>query len=220
MFPARLIAAAVTSALAVPAGAGTVTGAVELLGRRGEPERRVEGVVVYVDGLRLATPPQTVTVKMQRKRFEPRVVAVPVGGTVEFPNQDPILHNVFSVSGENHFDLDLYKRPEVGRKTFEHPGVVAIYCNIHPQMSAVVVVRDNPFFALVERDGTFRIDGVPPGRHTLKAWHERAAEEAVAVIVVPEQGTVGAALSLDASKYRRTRHKNKFGKDYERDEYD
>jgi hypothetical protein len=82
-------------------------------------------------------------------------------------------------------------------------------------MSAVVVVRDNPFFALVERDGTFRIDGVPPGRHTLKAWHERAAEEAVAVIVVPEQGTVGAALSLDASKYRRTRHKNKFGKDYE-----
>jgi len=216
---ARLLAIASLLAIAVPAGAGSITGSVELLGRGGKAERRIEGVVVYIDGLRLASPPETVTVKMSRKQFEPRVVAVTAGSTVEFPNADPILHNVFSVSGDNQFDLDLYKRPEVGRKTFEHPGVVAVYCNIHPQMSAVVVVRDNPFFALAERDGTFRIDGVPAGRYTLKAWHERAEEQAVAEIVVPEQGAVSASLSLDASNYRRPRHKNKFGKDYERDRY-
>jgi len=206
-------------ALASPAGAGSVTGSVELLGRRGKPVRSIEGVVVYIDGLSMASPDRTVTVEMKRKQFVPRVVAIPVGGTVEFPNADPILHNAFSVSGDNSFDLDLYKRPEARRITFEHPGIVAVYCNIHPQMSAVVMVLENPFFAVAERDGSFRIDGIPAGRYTLKAWHERAGEEAVAQIVVPETGALSVSLSLDSSKYRRRRHKNKFGKDYERDPY-
>ena len=67
-----------------------------------------------------------------------------MGGTVEFPNEDPIFHNAFSVSGQNRFDLALYKRPKTGSQTFQHPGVVKVYCNIHPQMSAVVVVRRQP----------------------------------------------------------------------------
>jgi hypothetical protein len=78
----------------------------------------------------------------------------------------------------NRFDLDLYKRPKSGRFTFQNPGVVRVYCNIHPQMSAVVVVRDSPFFAMAQADGSFAIPDVPAGRYVLKAWHERAPQEA------------------------------------------
>ena len=83
---------------------------------------------------------------MKGKAFLPRVTVVPVGSTVDFPNEDPIFHNVFSVSGENRFDLDLYKRPKSGSWTFQAPGLVRVYCNIHPQMSGVVLVRDNAYF--------------------------------------------------------------------------
>jgi hypothetical protein len=154
---------------------------------------------------------------MKGKAFLPRVVVVPVGGSVEFPNEDPIFHNVFSVSGENRFDLALYKRPKSGSWTFQHPGVVRVYCNIHPQMSAVVLVRDNPYYARVAQDGSFSIEGVPAGRHVLKAWHERAGEVSTEVNV-PAEGQAGAQLVLDASGFKRAQHKNKYGKDYSSDE--
>ena len=212
------LAAAVLLAAAVPAAAGTITGRVSVIDRGGRPASDLTNVVVYVDGLKVKPRPATARVSMKGKQFLPHVVAVPVGGTVEFPNDDPIFHNVFSVSGENRFDLALYKRPKTGTQTFHHPGVVKVYCNIHPQMSAVVVVRDNPFFAKVSPDGTFAIEHVPAGRHVVKAWHERAGE-AAAEVAVPEQGSVSASLALDASRYKRVQHKNKFGKDYSSEGY-
>jgi hypothetical protein len=151
---------------------------------------------------------------MQDKAFSPRVVVVPVGGTVEFPNQDRIFHNVFSVSGDNRFDLDLYKKPKSGAWTFRHPGLVRVYCNIHPQMSAYVVVRDNPFWVRPATSGEFEIADVPAGTWVLKAWHERAGEPS-RTVSVSESATVDLALTLDASKWKRAPHKNKFGKDYE-----
>ncbi len=96
---------------------------------------------------------------MRGKAFTPHVLAVPVGSTVDFPNDDPILHNVFSVSGENRFDLQLYKRPKSGSWTFQKPGVVRVYCNIHPQMSAIVLVTDSPHVAKTAADGSFRRKG-------------------------------------------------------------
>jgi plastocyanin len=207
-----LVAAAV--ALAIPAGAGTITGRVDLVDKPGRRTTDLTDVVVSLDGVRVKARPEKASVVMKGKTFIPHVVAVPVGGTVEFPNEDPIFHNAFSVSGANRFDLALYKRPKTGAQTFEHPGVVKVYCNIHPQMSAVVVVVDNPYFTKVQPDGTFTVENVPAGRHRLKAWHERAGEATVEV-TVPDKGAAAApALRLDATTYKRQQHKNKFGKDY------
>jgi len=126
---------------------------------------------------------------------------------------------LISVSGENRFDLDLYKRPNVGEKTFETPGLVRVYCNIHPQMSAFVLVTESDHFTKAEESGRFRLEGVPPGRYTVKAWHERAREPASVEVEVTANGTPPVSLELDASKYRPARHKNKFGKPYKRGKY-
>src|SRR5688500_4187000 len=142
----RSLSAVAVLALAVPAAAGTITGRVDLVDKPGRRTSDLSDVVVYLDGVKVKPRPATATVVMKGKVFSPHVVAVPVGGTVEFPNEDPIFHNAFSVSGENRFDLALYKRPKTGAQTFEHPGVVKVYCNIHPQMCGVVVVVDYTFF--------------------------------------------------------------------------
>jgi plastocyanin len=198
---------------AASAAAGTITGKVELVDKGGRPVQDLSDVVVYVDGPKAKGKPTRVPVVMKGKEFRPRVVAVPQGGTVDFPNEDPVFHNVFSVSGQNRFDLDLYKRPKTKSWTFQNAGVARVYCNIHPQMSAVVLVRDNPYFTTAAADGTFTIEGVPAGRWRLKAWQERAPEAAVEV-TVPEDGRVSASVRLDASAWKRVQHKNKFGKDY------
>jgi plastocyanin len=216
---AALPAALMLPLLAAPAPcrAGTITGKVDLVEKGGRKAGDLSDVIVYVDGARLKPRPTTTTVVMKGKAFTPRVVVVPVGGTVQFPNEDPIFHNAFSVSGENHFDMALYKRPKVGSFTFQHPGVVKVYCNIHPQMSAVILVRDNPLFTKAAADGTFTIENVPAGKHTVKAWHERGGETAVEVSVT-DAAPAPVRLALDGSTYKAVPHKNKYGKDYSTDE--
>ena len=206
-----------TLVAALPAAAGTVRGRVQLVEKGGRPASDVTDVVVYVDGVKAKPTPGKTTMAMKGKSFIPRLVVVPVGGTVEFPNEDPIFHNVFSVSGENRFDLELYKRPKSGSWTFQHPGVARIYCNIHPQMSAVVLVRDNPYYTKTAQDGTFEIPDVPSGKYVLRAWHERGGEAAQDVTVTARADSA-VQITLDASSFKRLPHKNKFGKDYSTDE--
>jgi plastocyanin len=210
----RWLWVAAVAAVALPGRAGTVVGRVELLEKGGRRAADVSDVVVYVDGPKTRHPPAKATVVMRGKEFRPRVVVVPTGGTVEFPNEDGVFHNVFSVSGENRFDLDLYKKPQSRSFTFQHPGVVRVYCNIHPQMSAVVIVRDNPFFTRAAPNGSFSLAGVPAGRHALRAWHERAGEAAEEITVTEDGRLEPAPLVLDTSRFRRVQHKNKYGKDY------
>jgi plastocyanin len=128
--------------------------------------------------------------------FSPHILPVMAGTTVEWPNNDNIFHNVFSISDAKNFDLDLYKgNPPDKRVTFDTPGKVDVYCSIHANMSCVVLVLENPFFAVTDADGKFTIKNVPPGKYKLKAWHERLpADEAE--IEVPASGAVKKDFTL------------------------
>ena len=122
-------------------------------------------------GVSVTTPPAVVTQK--GAVFSPRILPIVVGTTVEWPNDDDIFHNVFSISEAKEFDLGLYKNPEKRQVTFNRAGRVDVLCSIHTQMSAVVLVLENPFFAKSDEQGNYTIKGLPAGEYTVRAWHER-----------------------------------------------
>lgn len=167
--------------------------------------------VAWFPALR-GTPAPALKMASREKRFEPRVLAVPKGTTVTFPNQDKIFHNVFSLSEASRFDLGLYRNGASRSASFEKPGVVSVYCNIHPQMAAFVVVVEG-IFGQTGKDGVVSFPSVPAGRHGLKVWEERGGEWSGTVVVTPN-GTAEVAVSLDATAWREKPHKNKHGKDY------
>jgi plastocyanin len=197
------------------ARAGTISGGVVLV-KDGKELPDASNAVVWIEGAHATTPAPAAgkgEMKSASKRFQPRVVAVATKTTVEFPNVDPIYHNVFSVSGSNRFDLGLYRSGASKSKTFEEPGLVRVYCNIHPQMVGFVMVVDSDLVAVTGPDGAFRFDGVPAGARVLRAWYEEGAEVRQPVTV----GTGPAAplsIRIDVSGYKAEPHKNKYGKDY------
>jgi plastocyanin len=160
--------------------------------------------VVYVEGLAgtninqstNVTEISTSRIAQHGAMFSPHVLPVMVGTTVEWPNDDQICHNVFSMSDAKQFDLGLYKgNPPDKRVTFDKVGRVDVYCAIHSNMHCVVLVLENPYFASTDAEGHYIINNVPPGKYKLKAWHERlpADEEE---ITVPTNGTVKADFTL------------------------
>jgi len=197
-----------------PIPTGSVSGRVTLI-KNGTPLTDSSNVVVWLEGDHRAGPAPTsrVTMKSEKKRFTPRAVVVPQRGSVDFPNVDAIFHNVFSVSGANRFDLGLYRGGASKEKTFESPGLVRVYCNIHPTMVGFVMVVDSDFAAVTPPDGSFRFDGVPAGATTLKVWHEEGTETPLA-ITVRAKAVTEAPVSLDISTYKPQPHKNKYGKEY------
>lgn len=216
--PPRSLAAGLAIACALvapPVVAGDIRVAVSVL----TPEKRTvpgAGAVVWVvdeAAARAAAANAKPRIASKGKRFDPHVAAVPAGGTVQFPNLDGIYHNVFSLSEKAQFDLGLYRNGASRAMTFERPGLVRIYCNIHPQMAAVLVVLDGAIWAQAGADGTAVLPGVPPGKATVRAWDERGGDF-TAVVDVPVSGAVPVAISLDGSSWRETGHKNKYGKDY------
>lgn len=203
------------------AGATIATGRIEgrvTLVADGKARADAGNVAVWIEGTRVDSggmrpavgPPQMVS---QRKTFTPRVVAVSVGMPVSFPNADPIFHNVFSVSGANHFDLGLYRSGRSKDRVFSAPGLVRVYCNIHPQMVGYVRVVDSSFAAVTGPDGAFSFDGVPAGERVVRAWSEAGGETSATLQVRPRQAST-AALTLDVSAFKPQAHKNKYGQDY------
>ncbi|MEZ0334946.1 MAG: hypothetical protein ACAI18_13125 [Gemmatimonadales bacterium] len=191
-----------------------VAGRVTILDKDNRPADDVGQAVVWLDRSGgTSTSPVRVEIGTSEKQFSPHVVVIPVGSTVAFPNHDPFNHNVFSLSEENPFDLGLYSRGETREARFTRPGIVRVYCNVHAQMSAIVLVRDNPWFAQPSGDGAFALPSVPPGRYQLHAWHERAPE-LTREVEVPADGVAGLALELDARGYQFKPHLNKFGQPY------
>jgi len=159
--------------------------------------------------------PRTFDVTAEGKDFRPRVLVVPVGSTVRFPNNDPFNHNVFSLSDEGAFDLGLYGRGETKLTKFTTPGLIRVYCNVHANMAAFVLVLGSVYFTQPGGDGSFTIPAVPAGKYVLHAWHERAADMKRDVEVTA-QGLTNLDLQLDARGFKFVQHLNKFGQPYSR----
>ncbi len=127
--------------------------------------------------------PMRVAIRQRDEAFTPRVVAVTVGSDVEFPNDDPLYHNVFSLSRIRTFNLGRYPRGDTRTVRFDRPGVVKIFCEIHSHMSATVMVFDHPWFTVPNEAGQFELTGVPAGERQITARHERLGDTTVNVRV-------------------------------------
>jgi plastocyanin len=194
--------------------AAPVAGRVTILDKDDRPADDVGQAVIWLEAARAGTAaPVRAEIGTSDKEFSPHVLVVPAGSTVAFPNNDPFNHNVFSLSEENPFDLGLYGRGESREVRFNRAGIVRVYCNVHAQMSAIVVVRDNPWFVQPSGDGSFALPTVPPGRYRLHAWHERAPVVSRDVDV-PSEGLANLTLELDARGYQFKPHLNKHGQPY------
>jgi plastocyanin len=196
---------------AVHPRAGSVTGTVRTQAREGTLPAPA---VIYAEPLDSPAPraPRRFVLSQKNKTFQPRVLAVPLGSTVDFPNNDPIHHNVFSLSGSQPFDLGLYRAGESRSRTFTSPGTYRVFCNIHPQMSAIIVVAPSGYATVAATDGRFTLD-LPSGRYRLTAVSERSS--AVSVDMMSTQGASTAPdLTLDESTWTFAPHKNKFGAEY------
>jgi plastocyanin len=175
--------------------------------------------VVYaepLEGNAPVRPAAPVVIEQRDKTFTPRVLAVPVGTTVRFPNSDGIFHNVFSLSPGNAFDLGLYRSGASKSRVMTTPGLVRVFCNIHPQMTAVVVIVPTPWVTVAGAGGAFRLD-LPAGRYRLTALSERAA--AITAEITVAGATAAPALTLDESGFTAVPHANKFGKPYPPEAY-
>lgn len=175
----RVAAALLAAAGLAAADTGTMKGTVE------GPDGPLPGAVVMVDGPAAPAPAGAphATIDQRNETFVPRVLGIPVGTTVDFPNSDPVLHNVSSASPAKPFDLGMYGQGETRSVTFDRPGVVAIRCNVHPRMAAFVVVHTSPLVAVTGERGGWTIGGIPPGTHPVRVWHETLGERRTSAAV-------------------------------------
>jgi plastocyanin len=155
----------------------------------------------------------------KNKSFDPHVLVVPAGAAVEFPNRDPFFHNVFSLFEGKRFDLGLYEAGTSRVVHFDRPGISYIFCNIHPEMSGVVITLNTPFYAVVNGEGQFQIPNVPYGRYLLNVWNESNGPENKQPIgreiTVDESSSKLADIRVPAMNRQSLAHKNKYGRDYD-----
>lgn len=151
----------------------------------------MNNVVVFIKNApaRERVPPMKATIAQKDESFDPRVVAITIGSTVEFPNFDPYFHNVFSLSRAASFDLGRFPRGDSRARKFTTSGLVKVYCQIHSHMSASILVFDHDYFQIPDASGAFALDDVPTGTYQISAWHERIGESVREVRVEPGQRT-------------------------------
>ena len=210
----RLLSVGVLALFASTAYAdgGRVTGKVTVTEADGKAT--TADVIVYVVGYAESgsTGEATAEIAQKGRKFVPDLVAVTVGESVSFPNQDNFLHNVFSQSTASKFDLGSFRKGDAKQKDFTTAGVVDVYCNIHPEMAATILVLPNKRHTHAKSDGTFVIDGVKPGTWTVFAYGRRALKPASArvTVVAGQDATVNLSLTRGAEPP----HVNKFGEKY------
>jgi plastocyanin len=160
-------------------------------------------------------PPQLV---QKNKSFEPHILVVQVGTTVQFPNKDPFFHNVFSLFDGKRFDLGLYEGGSTNSARFDRPGVSYLFCNIHPEMSAVILAVESPYFGRSDRLGHASIPNVPYGRYLLRVWYERSTPESLKTLerivdISASARSLEHVQVVDSGDFKLA-HKNKYGQDY------
>ncbi len=195
------------------------------LTRNGHPVNGASKVVVWLTPLGTTpvppSPPQAPIPQLVQKdkSFQPSLLVIPAGGKVEFPNRDPFFHNVFSLFDGKRFDLGLYESGTTQFVKFDKPGISFIFCNIHAQMSAVVIALNTPYYAISNWRGEISIGDVVPGRYQMHVFHPSVSPDALHAVereitVTPGDSFLGT-LSLAESDLELA-HKNKYGRDYDR----
>jgi plastocyanin len=205
--------------------AGSVSGRIELRDSQDTAVRKhmdFSGVVVWLEpaaGSSAAASSGAIAKMVQKdKTFTPHVLPIRVGTSVDFPNFDPIFHNAFSNYNGQLFDVGLYPPGTSRPVRFARPGVVRVFCNIHANMSAVIVVLNTPYFETTQKNGSFQVNNVPPGDYFLHVFHERATqatlESLTRRVTVAEGSVTLPAIGISESGYIVIPHHNKFGHDY------
>jgi len=198
--------------------AASVAGRISFVTKRGQ-NPIVNETLVWLEpagGARLAKrSATTVTMTTRGKTLLPHVLAIPVGSTVNFPNEDPISHNLFSLSSPNNFDLGLYRTGAGKSHTFATAGTINVYCNVHPNMSAVIQVMSTPYYGFADAQGNFTLSDVAPGKYNVVAWNEQGGVAHGGAIDVGSASPAPLAFTIDTRNYRVASHTNKEGKAYE-----
>lgn len=216
-----------------PVTTTTVRGRVEVIGAGGTGKTRhgaIPGTVVWLTPITTtgaggeaatATPSPSANPRLvqKNKSFEPHILVVPAGSMVEFPNHDPFFHNVFSLFEGKRFDLGLYEAGTSRMVRFDRPGISYIFCNIHPEMSAVVITMATPLYAISNRDGQLSLAGVPYGRYMLHVWSEGMGPEneqpLTREITIGENASSLGVIRVPEANGQRMAHKNKYGREYD-----
>jgi plastocyanin len=210
------------SLTALRAQVGSVSGRIEVESKAAHAP--LPTTVVWLTPLGASStslPPATVPLRLTQKNksFDPHVLVVPAGSPVEFPNRDPFFHNVFSLFEGKRFDLGLYEAGTSRIVHFDRPGISYIFCNIHPEMSGVVITLNTPFYAVMNGEARLQIANVPYGRYRLTVWSEGNGPENPPP--VGQELTVGEGLPkplvirVPALSRQSLAHKNKYGRDYD-----
>lgn len=202
----------------------TLSGRVKLVsGEKQTESPRAGGVVVWLTPLDTHAPMKAfhtgpLKLVQHNKSFEPHLLVVPVGAVVEFPNRDPFFHNVFSLFEGKRFDLGLYEAGSSRYVSFDRPGVSYIFCNIHAEMSAVVIALDTPYYAISSAKGEVVLPDVPVGKYAMHLWYETALPETLKALTrevnVTEASSTLGVLQVPLERAT-SAHKNKYGMDYE-----
>lgn len=195
-------------------------------GKSSSPALNLSQVVVWLvplDRARTDVPAPPPAAKkgeliQKNKSFIPHLVVVQVGSVVDFPNRDPFFHNVFSLFDGKRFDLGLYEAGATNSVRFDHPGISFLFCNIHPEMSAVVIAVETPYYAESDKSGNVSIQSVPDGKYELHVWYERGLPEDLHRLTRVVQIGAGShdlgAILVRQNPTFSLEHKNKYGQDY------
>lgn len=226
-----LCSALLLSSSCILAQAGDVTATFTVAPHASEAARhsKLNNIVLWLtpvdesEPLRAVPPPRTgYRLTQKNKEFSPHLLVVPAGTSVDFPNLDPFFHNVFSLFNGKRFDLGLYDAGQHRSVRFDREGVSYIFCNIHPEMGAIVLALKTPYYAASGANGTVTIHGVPPGQYRLHMWSEQyqgtnsdgGADPGRRVIQVTKEGASLGTIVLALAPDPLVNHKNKFGEDY------